>query len=228
MPENNRGALLRPRNDFRRRDSVGHGRQREHKSGHRAREPHVEKRFASGDRRTYSNHRAESSKQRWRGNEIRIADIDAVNFARHVVPHFVREQNRQQRERKRNSHRQQSRMLERQQHQRQRILAARERLAIFRVRSPEFHPYGQSGYQRQQKKDQCRPKGAPLEGLRRKLRALRILCVEDFYRKSVVPVPIAFTHSRTLDGALRKLRMELDDAKVPPKKSQGTASASRK
>ena len=39
------------------------------------------------------------------GMKYGIAHVDAVNLAREVVPHFVREQNAQQRERKRNAQR---------------------------------------------------------------------------------------------------------------------------
>src|SRR5690242_7989295 len=98
MPEDYRSAPLRAGYYFRRGNSVRHGRKRENKSRHWTREPHIEECLARRDWRTDSNHRAESSKQRRRGNEIRIAHIDAVDFARHVVPHFVREQNDEQRE----------------------------------------------------------------------------------------------------------------------------------
>ena len=113
---------------------------------------------ARGDRRTNANDRAKSAKQRGCGNEVRIAHVDAVDFARDVVPHFVCEQNAQQRERKRDSQQQQLRMLEGQRPSATRILAAGKRLAILRVRLREFRAYSQRRKHRQRKKKQCRPK----------------------------------------------------------------------
>ena len=50
-----------------------------------------------------ADERAERADERGRGNEVRIADVDAVDFAGDVVPHFIGEENTQQRERERDA-----------------------------------------------------------------------------------------------------------------------------
>ncbi len=93
--------------------AIRHRRSRQRKSHHRPREADVKQRAPRRNRRANSNERAERAEESRRGNEIRIAHVDAVDPAREIVPHFVRHQDRQQRERKRHAQREQLRMLER-------------------------------------------------------------------------------------------------------------------
>ena len=93
-------------------DGIRHRRGRYQKSHHGPGNSHVKQGLARGDRRTDADKRSEGSKQRRRGNEIRIAHVDPVDFAGVIMPQLVRQQDSHQRERKRNTQQQQLRMLE--------------------------------------------------------------------------------------------------------------------
>src|SRR5580658_3111339 len=73
-------------------------RNRENESDKRAGDANIEQRAARGNRRADSDERAERADQRRRGNEVRIARIDAVCTAREKVAEFMREQDAEQRE----------------------------------------------------------------------------------------------------------------------------------
>ena len=104
------------------------------------------------------------------------------------MPHLVREQNHQQRERKRNAQQQQRGCSNGSSISGKRILRRGKRLAILRVRSREFRAHRQRRNHRQQKENQRGPKRRRLARRRPYSIRGRECDVEDFDRRLRVPV----------------------------------------
>ncbi len=93
-------AIARERwNHFRVEHSIRHRGNRQEKSHQRPGSADIEQRARGTYRRTNQDERAECPYQRRRGNKHRVAGADVVIPAGEVMPQFVRQQNRQQRDR---------------------------------------------------------------------------------------------------------------------------------
>jgi len=191
-------------NDFRRSDGIGHRRHGEKKSDNGPGESDVEQRAARGDRRANANECAESSEKRRRGEEVRIAHVNAVKLAGEIMSQLVRQQNGEQREGKRNAEQQQPRMQERVEEHGEKILISGEGLLIHRVGARKFGADGKRGDHREQKQNQRRPRRTARRAHRRQVTKLRETALENFDGDAAVAVAavVVKAHER-LDARAR-------------------------
>src|SRR5450432_22748 len=119
------------------------------KAHQRARRAHVKERASSPNRRANENESAQRSDQCRKGNKVGIARMNVVVTARKIVAQFVREQDRQQGERERQSAGERKRVAI-QQRQCADEFVPGDRL-ILRIGRREVRPGHQAGAQRREK-----------------------------------------------------------------------------